>query len=199
METCANMEIEAGNCHPSTGPSFSSTIRKAEEEGINLYVQAPTPTFRETALGLHPPHGCATGFVQHIKDARRLDSLLARDFFSRPAWDKSTLPVKGQEDRRTLETISRQQRERMVSRELARRNLRVVGLNGRPPSSHAGIGQIVPRPRPVSAQELGCMNGYPGNSRPGSARAGSCAGSARTCPQNWSPGHCQRKRAGSCQ
>lgn len=99
----------------SIDEAFGDALRQAEDEGVDLFAPAPTPTFRQSAQEdrkptLRSPCVPSSGLVLQDKDVHRLDQSLTRDYFERPSWNASTLPKKRPEDLRTLETIAREKR-----------------------------------------------------------------------------------------
>mmetsp|Transcript_7120 Transcript_7120/g.11381 ORF Transcript_7120/g.11381 Transcript_7120/m.11381 type:complete len:328 (-) Transcript_7120:175-1158(-) len=95
--------------------AFSRTLQQAEDEGVDIFAQAPTPTYRQCAQeDKHPklcaPHTPSSGRVLQESEVRRVDGCLTRDYFERPSWNTSTLPKKRNEDGRSLETIAREKR-----------------------------------------------------------------------------------------
>mmetsp|Transcript_14970 Transcript_14970/g.24655 ORF Transcript_14970/g.24655 Transcript_14970/m.24655 type:complete len:211 (-) Transcript_14970:158-790(-) len=100
---------------------FDAAKRRARDEGLDLYVPAPQPTYRATACGLAAPHGHSSGMVRMDSETQRLDSCLTRDYFLRPSWNRSTLPQKKVEDLRSLETIARDDRQGTLEYYLSKR------------------------------------------------------------------------------
>lgn len=101
--------------HWSFGEAFGEALRRARDEGVDLYAAAPQPLFMCSARSgskpkLQAPHMKATGCVREESDICRLDACLTRDYFARPAWNTSTLPYRAPEDHRSLESIARDMR-----------------------------------------------------------------------------------------
>jgi len=114
-EPCSDWSIDA---------AFGDAIKRAEKEGqldgVNIFAAAPKLTFQGTAPGLQAPHGRCSGFVLPDEDTHRLDGCLTKDYFQRPAWNKSTFAPKAkEEDPRSLETMARDDRAEIISSSLA--------------------------------------------------------------------------------
>lgn len=105
---------------------FDGAVRRAHEEGLDLFALAPQLTYRAMTPHLQPFHWKASGMVQRPVDAKRLDSCLAHDFFQRPSWSSSVVPAPAEEDRRTLETVARQRRVRATEDRLRKTATRSV-------------------------------------------------------------------------
>lgn len=150
---------------------FNDTLQRAREEGLDIFAPAPQLTYSDMTRQLHPQHWRGTGMVQTPVDSRRLDGVLASDFFQRPAWNTSVLPERRQEDLRSLETIARQRRRKVMTTFL------------REKAEHGSCAQVrgsanwTPRGS-ASSTPRGSIEGIPG---------ASVAASTRGSPQ--SPGH----------
>eukprot|EP00931_Biecheleriopsis_adriatica_P056188 TRINITY_DN33290_c0_g2_i1.p1 TRINITY_DN33290_c0_g2~~TRINITY_DN33290_c0_g2_i1.p1 ORF type:complete len:274 (-),score=35.47 TRINITY_DN33290_c0_g2_i1:65-886(-) len=180
--------ISHGNNHASEDADlarhFGAALKQAKEEGLDLFAQAPQPSFRSTAPGLHPPHGRATGMVQPPVHAYRLNDCLAKDYFDRQPWNSSTVPAPwsvegikvsrtawtswgGCEDRRSLEAVARTKRVGVMEGQLAKR----AGLPRRPASVAADITNL-DRASLSGMRPRSQGTNYSQNSRPASRATG---------------------------
>jgi len=108
--------------------AFRATLDRARDEGVDVFAKAKMPSFRQSARKGHAPklkapHIKGSGVTCYLEaDIARLDICLTRDYFLRPAWNKSTLPVceAPEVGRISLEAIAREARVEVV-RDLLRR------------------------------------------------------------------------------
>lgn len=170
----------------SIDEAFGDVFRRASDEGVNVFAVAPEASYRQTATTTAPnapklqaPHMKSSGLVKEESDVTRLDGCLTRDFFQRPAWNRSTLPKRQPEDLRSLETMSRNLRHEAMESSLrhddAGRTSVIAADHGVTTPLEQGILQSVKR---ASIRKSVTENLRPATTS-GSARASISGGSAR--------------------
>lgn len=207
----AAFEAHVRSCTASAGTAdgdgripFQETLHRAWEEGVNLFAQPPRPnTSAGVPLleGLRTPGARRSGSTQ-TESARRAECL-TKDYFARPRWTPSVRPTPATEDKRSLETIARQRRQRVMEDFLAnrRRSVSPSGEGARAASSvsaHGGTAvtarQIPNRGTPRGARSVrSSLASTPGGAAAG-GRAASAAGGGQRCRLS-TPG----RPAGSCR
>mmetsp|Transcript_13985 Transcript_13985/g.33363 ORF Transcript_13985/g.33363 Transcript_13985/m.33363 type:complete len:179 (-) Transcript_13985:58-594(-) len=116
---------------------FMAGMNKANVEGLNLFARAPSAPVAPAPAAPSPVSAVPQSQGTFFRPSS-VDGCLAKDFFERPRWNRSTVPKPGSsegirvkhtrqtawgaenEDRRSLEAQARDLRVKVTSAELAR-------------------------------------------------------------------------------